>query len=419
MIKKTLKSIYFWIVLALILGTLFGLQNPPLARQMEPLAVSFVKLIKLFIGPIVFLTISAGVAQTGSLKKLSVTGLKAFIYFEVFSTLALIIGWLASSLMKPGAGMHIDVTTLDTAPLQQFIHHSEKQTTIQFLQHLIPNSIIEPFASGDILQILLLGILFGISLLAIGEKAAKPLVHSIEQLIQCLFKIIRIIMYIAPIGVFGSMAFTTATFGPKLFMPLLNLIATFYLAGLLFIFGVLGLVAKLAGFSIVRFLKYIATELLLILGTSSSEVALPALMRKLERLGASEETVGIVVPIGYSFNMDGTCIYITLAALFIAQALDIELTLAQEVALFITAMLSSKGTAGVAGGGFISLAATLAVVPGLPIEGMLLILGIDRFMGEGRALINFIGNGVAALTVSRWEKEMSGEQLNKALLPNH
>lgn len=286
------------------------------------------------------------------------------------------------------------------------------------LQNLIPSSIIEPFAKGDMLQILLIAILFGISLLAIGENRAKNIVETMDRLTQSLFQIIRIIMYVAPVGVFGAMSFTIAKFGGHFLIPLLGLIATFYLTGLIFVIGILGIIAKISGVSILSFLKYLAPELFLVLGTSSSESALPQLLKKLEKLGCQKETVGVVVPMGYSFNLDGTNIYITLAALFIAQALGIQLTITQELALFAIAMLLSKGAAGVTGAGFITLAATLAVVPTIPAVGIVLILGIDRFMSEARALINYIGNGIATLVISRWEKEVSAQQINQVMQGN-
>jgi aerobic C4-dicarboxylate transport protein len=280
---------------------------------------------------------------------------------------------------------------------------------------MIPASIVEPFAKGDMLQILVIAILFGVSLLAIGEKRSQNLLEIMERLTQSLFQIIRIVMYAAPLGVFGAMAYTIAKFGGGFLIPLLELVGIFYLTGCIFVFGVLGFIAKMAGFSLISFLKYMSQEIFLVLGTSSSEAALPQLMHKLESLGCQKETVGVVVPMGYSFNLDGTNIYITLAALFIAQALGIELTLMEQVALFATAMLSSKGAAGITGAGFITLAATLSVVPSIPAVGIVLILGVDRFMSQARSLINYVGNGVASLSVSRWENEISSAQLNAAL----
>jgi len=413
---RFIRSLYFWILVAFISGCLFGLLSPKWAVLMEPLGLNFIKLIKVFIGPIIFLTVAAGIAQTGSVKKLGKISLKAILYFEVVSTIALLIGWVAAYIFKPGSGVHAHLQNLDTQAATHFITSSETLSFMGFLQNLIPSSLVEPFLKGDILQILILAILFGIALLALGESRSKNLMAVLNQLTKCLFNIIHIIMYAAPLAVFGGMAFTFGKFGGQFLLPLLSLIATFYVAGIIFVLLVLGSIARLAGFSIFKFLKYMLPELFLVLGTSSSETALPQLIDKLEKLGCEQETVGVVVPMGYSFNLDGTNIYITLAALFIAQALGIDLTFTQELALFATAMLSSKGAAGVTGAGFITLAATLSVVPSIPPVGIVLILGVDRFMSEARSLINFIGNGVASLVISRWQNEMTAQALQTALV---
>lgn len=415
---KLIKSLYFWILIAFFSGCILGVLNPKLAILMEPLGTSFIKLVKVFIGPIVFFTVSIGIAQTGSLKKLGRIGAKAILYFEFVSSIALLIGWAAASIIKPGAMIHANVNLLDKQSTSHFLSSAEKLSFVDFLQNLVPANIVEPFIKGEMLQILLLAILFGVSLLFIGENRAKPLIVIMERITQSLFQMIRIIMYAAPLGVFGAMSFTIAKFGGHFLVPLLGLIGTFYLTSLLFVFVVLGIITKLLGFSIFKFLKYLAPELLLVLGTSSSESALPQLLRKLEKLGCSNETIGIVVPMGYSFNLDGTNIYITLAALFIAQALGIHLTMTQQLALFATAMLSSKGAAGVTGAGFITLAATLSVVPAIPSVGIVLILGIDRFMSEVRSLVNYIGNGVASIAISRFENEISPYNLNQAMEAN-
>jgi aerobic C4-dicarboxylate transport protein len=416
---KLVRSFYFWILIAFLCGGALGVVHPKIALLMEPFGTSFVKLIKVFISPIVFLTIATGIAQTGSLKKLGKVGIKAFIYFEIVSSIALLIGWAAASVMKPGSMIHADLNLLDKHTVQHFLESAEKLSLVDFLQNLIPSSIIEPFIKGDMLQILFIAILFGISLLAIGESRSKNLIETMDRITQCLFQIIRIIMYAAPLGVFGAMSYTIAKFGSHFLLPLLGLIGTFYLTGFIFVFVILGLIAKISGFSITRYLKYLAPELSLVLGTSSSESALPQLLKKLEKLGCQKETVGVVIPMGYSFNLDGTNIYITLAALFIAQALGIQLTVTQQLALFTTAMLSSKGAAGVSGAGFITLAATLSVVSTIPAEGLVLILGIDRFMSEARSLINYIGNGVASLAISRWENEVSAQDLNQSMTAKH
>lgn len=413
---KLIKSIFFWIILAFIGGCLLGVLNPTLAVAMEPLGTNFIKLIKLFIAPIVFLTVATGIAHTGSLKKLGAVGLKAFIYFEIVSTIALLIGWASAAIVTPGSVIHANIHGLDISSVQGYLAHAEKLSFVDFLQHLIPSSVIEPFAKGDLLQVLVISILFGISLLALGEKNSKVLLDLMDKITQSLFQIIKMIMYIAPIGIFGAMAFTVGKFGTQLLVPLLGLIGTFYITGIVFILVVLGFIARMAGFSIIRFIRFFVPELMLVLGTSSSEAALPHLLKKLEKLGCERETVGIVVPMGYSFNLDGTNIYITLAALFIAQALGVELSITEQLALFLTAMLSSKGAAGVTGSGFITLAATLSVVSNIPLVGIVLIFGIDRFMSAGRSMINYIGNGVASLVISRWQKEITAKDLQKRLL---
>ncbi len=409
------KSIFFWIVVAFFAGCGLGIYSPHLAVSMEPLGTAFIKLIKVFIAPIIFLTVTTGIAQTGSIKKLATVSLKAIIYFEVISTIALLIGWAAAVIVKPGAMIMANVHELDTQAVSHYLEHAEKLSVVGFLQNLVPSSIVEPFMKNDLLQVLVIAILFGLSLLALGDRS-KHLLEQIDKITQCFFQIIKMVMYAAPLGVFGAMAYSIGKFGTHLLVPLLGLMATFYITGILFIIIVLGTIAKLAGFSILRFLKYFLPELMLVLGTSSSESALPHLLRKLEMLGCERETVGVVVPMGYSFNLDGTNIYIALAALFIAQALGVELTLVDQIALFATAMLTSKGAAGITGAGFITLAATLSVVSTIPAVGIVLILGIDRFMSAGRSLINYIGNGVAALAISRWQKEISVRQLNENMV---
>lgn len=412
---KILRSLYFWILIAFVSGCIIGLINPSLGLLLEPLGTNFIKLIKIFIPPVVFLTVASGIAQSGSLKKLSKIGLKAFIYFEIISSIALLIGWACATLIKPGSAMQVNIELLNNSSIKPVLENTQHLSVVQFLQNIIPSSLIEPFMKGDMMQILFIAILFGISLLFIEENGRKRLIGMMEPLIQGFFQIIRLIMYAAPFGVLGAIAANVAKFGGQFLLPLMGLLGTFYLTALLFVLVILGLVAKLSGFSLILFLKYLAPELLLVLGTSSSESALLQLMKKLENLGCQEETVGVVVPMGYSFNLDGTNIYITLSALFIAQAFGIQLTFMQQLALFATAMLSSKGAAGITGAGFITLAATLSVLPVIPIQGIVLILGIDRFMSEGRSLINFIGNGVASLAISRWENEMSAEALQQKL----
>lgn len=412
---KLIKSFYFWILVAFASGCIFAIYAPETAILMEPLGASFIKLVKAFIGPIIFLTVAAGITKTGSLKKLGNIGFTALIYFEIMSSLALLIGWITASVIEPGSSLHVDINTLDPQAIKHYLTEAHELSLLQFFLNIIPSSLIEPFSSNNMLQILLIAILFGTALLCIGEHHTKKMIASMERITQCLFQIIRIIMYTAPIAVFGAMAYTVGKFGGDILTPLFELIGLFYLTGLFFVFVILGLVAKLSGFSIIRFLKYMFPELLLVLGTASSEAALPQLINKLETLGCQPTTVGVVVPMGYSFNLDGTNIYITLSALFIAQALGIHLTITEEFAIFATALLSSKGAAGVTGAGFVTLAATLSVVPTIPAVGIVLILGIDRFMSEARSLINYIGNGVGALVISRYQGEMSAKQLRDAL----
>lgn len=403
---KWVKSLYFWVAMAFVAGSSIGLLYPSLALLFEPLGVQFIKIVKLFVGPIIFFTIASGIAHSGTLKKLGGVGLKAFIYFEIVSTLALGIGWMVGLIFHPGSYVHANLNNLDITPAKHFIAQASNQSFLAFLEAFIPNNIIEPFLKGNILQVVMIALIFGISLLAIDQKKSKPILDIMEGIILSLFYIIRLVMYLAPVGVFGAMAYTLAKFGGDFLLPLFGLVLVFYFTAFLFVFVILGCILRAAGFSIFSFLSYIWPELLLILGTSSSESALPQLLFKLEALGCKRETLGLVVPIGYSFNLDGTNIYITLAALFIAQALDIELSFTQELALFLTAMLSSKGAAGITGAGFITLAATLSVVPIIPVGGIVLVLGIDRFMSEVRALVNYIGNGVGAIVVSRWEGEL-------------
>lgn len=412
---KLHKSLYFWILLAFALGSFWGWISPKTAILLEPLGTNFIKLIKVFIPPIVFMTVATGIAQTGSLKKLGKVGLKAILYFEVVSTFALCLGWGAATLIQPGANIHAHVADLDPKKVASFLQSAEKLSFVDYIQGIIPTSVVEPFVKGDMLQVLLLAILFGVSLLAVQQGSQHPLLDLMEKLTKSLFRIIQLVMYLAPIGVLGAMAFTVGKFGSQFLIPLFSLIATFYVAALLFVFVVLGLIAKWSGFSLIRFLRHMSTELILILGTSSSESALPQLLDKLQKMGCRRDTVGVVVPMGYAFNLDGTNIYITLAALFIAQALGIDLTIGQQLVIFLTAMLTSKGAAGITGAGFVTLAATLSVVPSIPAVGIVLILGVDRFMSEARALVNFIGNGVAALAISRWENEISAEQLEQSL----
>ncbi len=404
------QVLYVQVLVAIVCGALLGHFDPLSATAMKPLGDGFIKLIKMIIAPIIFCTIVSGIAGVQDLKKVGRVGAKALIYFEIVSTFALFIGLAVAKWVQPGAGFDVDPATLDPNAIAEFTTRAASQSTVDFLLHIIPDTFVGAFARGEILQVLLLGILFGAALAGMGERG-KPLLRMIDDFTKVVFGIAAIIMKAAPIGAFGAMAFTIGKYGLDSLAPLAALIGSVYATSLLFVFGVLGLIARATGFSLWRFLAYIKEELLIVLGTSSSESALPRLMQKLEKLGASTPVVGLVVPTGYSFNLDGTNIYMTMAALFIAQAMNVELSLTQELTLLGVAMLTSKGATGVTGAGFVTLAATLQVIPTIPVAGMALILGVDRFMSECRALTNFIGNGVAALVVARWEGELDREQL--------
>ena len=407
------KILYVQVLAAILIGVLLGAFWPGVGVKMRPLGDAFLKLIKMVIGPIIFLTVSLGIAGMRDMKQLGRVGLKAVIYFEVVSTLALIIGLVVVNVLAPGEGFNVDPKTLDTSGLAEYTGKSPP-AVIDFLMSIIPTTPIEAFSKGEILGVLFFAVLFGLALSKLGE-AARPTVAMLENLSKVIFRIVAMIMVVAPIGAFGAMAFTIGKYGVHSLGPLAGLMGGFYATCLFFIVVVLGGIGRLCGFSIFRFVSYIKDELLLVLGTSSSESALPRLMEKLETLGCAKPVVGLVVPTGYSFNLDGTNIYMTMAALFIAQATNTDLTLGQQLAILGVAMLSSKGAAGVAGSGFITLAATLAVVPTVPVEGMALILGVDRFMSEARALTNFIGNGVATIAVSRWEDALDRVQMDRTL----
>jgi aerobic C4-dicarboxylate transport protein len=402
------------VLFAIIVGILLGVFDPGLAAKMKPLGDGFIKLIKMIIAPVIFCTVVAGIAGMQDMKKVGRVGGKALLYFEVISTFALLIGLIVANTLKPGAGFNVDPATLDTHAIAEYTAKTKSLSTVDFLINIIPNTFVDAFAKGDILQVLLIAILFGVALSMLGERG-RPIYNFVNDLSHVIFGIVGIVMKVAPIGAFGAMAFTIGKYGLASLLPLGKLIGSFYLTCALFILIVLGTVARFTGFSILRFISYIKEELLIVLGTSSSESALPALMRKLEKLGCSKSVVGLVVPTGYSFNLDGTNIYMTMAALFVAQATNTELTLTQQLTILFVAMLTSKGASGITGAGFITLAATLAVVPTIPVAGMALILGIDKFMSECRALTNFIGNGVAAIVVSKWEHELDHDRLKSEL----
>ncbi len=408
------KHLYVQVLAAIIAGILLGHFYPEIGAQLKPLGDAFIKLVKMIIAPVIFLTVATGIAGMSDMKKVGRVAGKAMLYFFTFSTLALVVGLVVANVVQPGAGMHIDPATLDAAAVATYTEKAHDSSIVGFLMNIIPTTIVGAFADGDILQVLFFSILFGISLALVGERG-KPVTDFLQAVIAPVFKLVAILMKAAPIGAFGAMAFTIGKYGIGSVTNLAMLIGTFYLTSFLFVAVILGAVCRYNGFSILALIRYIKEELLLVLGTSSSEAALPGLMNKMEKAGCKRSVVGLVIPTGYSFNLDGTNIYMTLAALFIAQATDIQLPLGDQILLLAVAMLSSKGAAGITGAGFITLAATLSVVPSVPVAGMALILGIDRFMSECRALTNFIGNAVATVVVARWEGELDQTLFHAAL----
>ena len=408
------RQLYFQVVFAIVIGVLLGYFEPAYGEAMKPLGDAFIKLIKMIIAPVIFLTIVTGIAGMTQLSAVGRVFGKAMAYFLTFSTLALVVGLVVANVFQPGAGMNINVADLDQKAVQGFVAKSHDMTLVGFVMDIIPKTLFSPFVGDNILQVLLVAVLFGVSLAMVGD-AGKPVLNFFEALTKPVFKLVNIVMKAAPIGAFGAMAFTIGKFGLGSLLNLAELVLTFYITSAIFVLVILGAVSRACGFSVLKLIRYLKEELLLVLGTSSSESALPSLMHKMEHAGCKKSVVGLVVPPGYSFNLDGTNIYMTLAALFIAQATNTELTLGHQIALLLVAMLSSKGAAGVTGAGFITLAATLAVVPEVPVAGMALILGVDRFMSECRSLTNFIGNAVATVVVSRWEKGVDMERLNAVL----
>ena len=419
------RHLYFWVLVGIFLGGLigwlFGDQNPLIAgatfkaSSLKWLGDLFINLVKMLISPVIFLTVVLGIAGMNDMKKVGRVGGKALLYFEVVSTAALAVGLLVMKIAHPGRGLNVDPATLDAKSVASYAKAASEQSTTDFILHIVPKTFVDAFtANGDLLQVLLIAVLFGFVLSRLGETA-KTVFHFFEVCSKVLFGMVNLVMKVAPVGAFGAMAFTIGKYGVGTIVNMAQLVGLFYLTAALFVSVVLGLIAHFTGFSIFRFLNYIKSELLTVLGTSSSESALVPLMEKLEKLGCSKSVVGLVVPSGYSFNLDGTNIYMTMASLYIAQALNIDLSLGQELALLGVAMLTSKGASGVTGAGFITLAATLAVVPSIPVAGMALILGIDRFMSECRALTNFIGNGVATIVVSKWEGELDSATLQREL----
>ena len=412
--KKFYKILYVQVLVAITLGVLLGYYLPDVATTMKPLGDGFIKLIKMVIAPIIFCTVVSGIASMEDMKKVGRVGAKALIYFEVLSSIALLIGLVVVSVIKPGVGMNADVSKLDTTAVATYTAKAHSQTTVDFIMNIIPNSVVDAFAKGDILQVLLFAVMFGAALSMLGKRG-RPLLLIIDQISHGLFGVIGIIMKVAPLGAFGAMAFTIGKFGLGSLSKLGMLMGGFYLTCLLFIFVVLGTVCKLTGFSVLKFIKYIREELFIVLGTSSSETVLPRMMAKLEHLGCSKSVVGLVIPTGYSFNLDGTSIYLTMAAVFVAQATNTPLTLLQTLTILGVLLLTSKGAAAVTGGGFITLAATFAAIPTIPVAGLALILGIDRFMSEARALTNLIGNGVATVVVAKMENELDLARMERVL----
>jgi aerobic C4-dicarboxylate transport protein len=408
------RSLYFQVLTAIALGVLLGHFYPQLGEQMKPFGDAFIKAIKMIIAPIIFCTVVHGIASMQDMKKVGRVGLKALIYFEALTTLALIVGLIVANTLQPGAGMNIDPSTIDTKAIQGFVAKSREQGTVQFLMDIIPNTVVGAFAQGEILQVLFFAVLFAFGLQMLGARG-QVLLGVIDQASHALFAVVGIIMKAAPLGAFGAMAFTIGKYGVETLYSLAHLMIAFYTTCIIFILVVLGAVAWLAGFNILKFIRYIKEELLIVLGTSSSESVLPRMIAKMENLGCEQSVVGLVIPTGYSFNLDGTCIYLTMAALFLAQATGTELSFAQQLGIIAILLLTSKGAAGVTGSGFIVLAATLSSVGTIPVASIALILGVDRFMSEARALTNLIGNGVATVVVSRWEGALDVERMRRHL----
>ena len=408
------KSLYIQVLVAITIGILLGHFYPETGVALKPLGDGFVKLIKMVIAPIIFCTVVSGIAGMQSMKSVGKTGGYALLYFEIVSTIALIIGLVVVNVVKPGAGMHIDVTTLNASSVAAYAAAGAQQTTIGFLLNIIPNTVVGAFANGDILQVLMFSVIFGFALHRLGSYG-KPLLDLIDRFAHVMFNIINMIMKLAPLGAFGAMAFTIGQYGVGSLVQLGYLMACFYVTCLLFILVVLGGIARAHGFSVLKLIRYIREELMIVLGTSSSESALPRMLTKMERLGAKKSVVGLVIPTGYSFNLDGTSIYLTMAAVFIAQATDTQMDITHQITLLLVLLVASKGAAGVTGSGFIVLAATLSAVGHLPVAGLALILGIDRFMSEARALTNLIGNAVATMVVAKWVGELDTDKLQAEL----
>ena len=412
--KPLYTLLYVQVIVAIAVGVLLGYAWPETGASMRPLGDGFIKLIRMMIAPIIFSVVVVGIAKIGDLKTVGRIGIKALVYFEVISTLALIIGLVVVNVLKPGVGINADPASLDPSAVSAYTTSAESLSTVDFLLNVIPTTVVGAFADGAILQVLLFSVMFGVALLQLGERG-RPLVSLIEQFSHGLFRMIHMIMRVAPIGAFGAMAFTIGRFGIGSLLQLGQMMAGVYLTCAMFVFVVLGGVCRLAGFSVWKFLKYIKEEIVITIGTSSSEAVLPRLMVKLERLGCSKPVVGLVVPTGYSFNLDGTSIYLTMGAIFISQATNTPLSLSQQLGLLGLAILTSKGSAALTGGAFVTLAATLSAFPVVPVAGLALLIGIDRFMSEARALTNLIGNGVATVVIARWEGALDVNRMHRLL----
>ena len=412
MLKRAATKLYNWVAVAMVAGAVMGHFWPKAGAAMQPVAEGFINLIKMLIPGVILCTVVLGIAGSGSIKKAGKVGGKALLYFEVVSTFALVIGLGFANFFKPGAGFHANPSQLDPKLVAGYVEKAQHMTLTDHLLKMIPKTMFSAFTDGDILQVLVMAILLGLALAHLSEQYKRPLLNLFEQVSKMLFGVMRLILFTAPLGAGAAIAFTIGKFGLRSLIPMGYLIGMFYVTCSFFVLVVLGTIAAFSGFNVLKLLRYIKSELLLVLATSSSESALIPLMEKLERIGLSKSVVGLVVPTGYSFNLDGTNIYMTMASLFIAQALGIQLTLYQQLSILIVAMITSKGATGVTGSGFITLAATLAVVPGIPVTGMALILGIDKFMSEARAITNHIGNCVAAVVMASWEKELDWDTFN-------
>jgi aerobic C4-dicarboxylate transport protein len=412
--KPFYTSLWVQVSTAIVVAVIFGYVSPAHAVAMKPLGDAFIRMITMIITVMIFCTVVTGIAGMQDLKKVGRVGGKALLYFEIISTLALAVGFLVGNLVHPGSGFNVDASKLDTRAVADYAGQAKAQTVTEFLMHIIPTTMVDAFAKGDILEVVFVSILFGFAMSAAGVHA-RPLITVLDSLTKVVFRMVNIVMRFAPIGAFGAMAFTIGKYGLASLGPLVKLVVTFYVTSILFVFIVFGAIAWLAGFSLVKFLLHIKEEILLVLATSSSETAIPTLMEKLEALGCSRSLVGLVVPTGYTFNTDGSALYMTIAALFVAQATNTHLTWLQQMMIFSVAVLTSKGASGVQGASFIALVGTLSVIPAIPVAGMALILGIDRFMSMFRALVNMIGNGVATLVIARWENELGRETLQRNL----